>query len=87
VQLDICAFYFCNFANSASRFIQLAGVMKLEYRIALRSSVRDDFVEGVRAVLVDKDQASDPYGFIFQSQNFLNCLSKRALRFTRGIDS
>jgi hypothetical protein len=35
---------------------QIEGVMKVEFRLGIRTSTRPDFIEGVRAVLVDKDQ-------------------------------
>lgn len=48
---------------------KIEGVMRQEYRLAVQLTLKPDFVEGVRAVLVDKDQVS-PFKFKFKSNSF-----------------
>jgi enoyl-CoA hydratase len=48
---------FCRMMDVARDFTQPAEALALEFQLAMRMIRRDDFVEGIRAVVVDKDQS------------------------------
>ena len=48
---------FCRIMDMARDFTQPAEALALEFQLAMRMIRRHDFVEGIRAVVVDKDQS------------------------------